>query len=112
MISLTIHSWLVEEIDATATWYQSQFATGATDFLLAVADTFERIERLPLSGPIRHPENPDIRGLQVKNTQAEAGQARRFPYVLVYQVRKERVIAYQLWSMRSGRGVSKPPESD
>ena len=108
---LTIHSWLTEEIDETAAWYQSQFSTGAADFLLAIEDTLARIERFPYSGPKRSPQDPSIRGLPVKNTQAAAGQARRFPYLIVYQVQENSqiIVAYQLWPMQSGKTVSDAP---
>ena len=70
-----------------------------------------RIERFPYSGPKRHPQAPGIRGLRVKNTQAEAGQAKRFPCLVVYRVKAKSpiIVAYQLWPMRSGTRVSDAP---
>lgn len=107
-----LHPDVIEEINEQATEYQSRFTEGALDFLLAVEDTLGRIERLPNAAPRRSEKDPDIRGWQIKNTQSKLASAKRFPFVLIYQVQKQqnRVVVYQLWPARSNRPIKNVPK--
>jgi hypothetical protein len=49
------------EVDAATSSYESEFSSGAADFLTAFDDTIKRILKMPFAGSRKSAKDPDIR---------------------------------------------------
>ena len=83
---LSLQPAFQEELDETVSAYTQRFAGGGMDFLLAVEEVLDRIEKYPESFPIRSKHDSDIRGAQVKSTQQKLARAKKFPYLMIYHM--------------------------
>ncbi|MEZ4851528.1 MAG: type II toxin-antitoxin system RelE/ParE family toxin [Bacteroidia bacterium] len=103
-----------EEIDYAIEYFESQFTSGAADFLTAFDDTIEWILKMPESGQRRSEKDPDIRSRQVKADGGKSSYAKSFPYLLIYKVftDDEKVVIFQLWPIRSNQPMRSGAEDE
>ena len=100
------------EIDHAVLYFETQFTSGAADFLTAYDDTIDWILKMPAAGSRRSEKDPAIRGRQIKSETRKGSYAKSFPYILIYKVyvENEKVVIFQLWPIRNGIPVREGPD--